>query len=447
MQHKITLLLLAFFITIQLSAQTNGNSPYSRYGIGDLVDDNFMHTRSMGGIGTASIDGYHINIVNPASYASLRSTAFDLGLAAKKSTLSSGDLTSSSWSGNLEYISLAFPIFNPINEILDQEKRKINLGMAFTLMPNSSVSYNIVSEDNIDGIGDISRAYTGNGGSYKFLWGNAIKYKDFSFGINLGYLFGKIKYSRNVNFLDIPAAYHNRFFSEYNMKGLLFDFGAIYSNVLNKKQLLDKTAVNSKLVTVGVRIKSATKFNTNLTSLEIALQNAGFGNVLADTLSSVINEEGTGKLPVEIGFGVNYYSGEKYMIGLDFSTTNWSSYHNDADKNTTNNQLSNTFAVSIGGFYRPNYKSYNHYFKRVYYRYGMNYNTDPRNIEGTQLNNFCVTVGMGLPFIYQRKISHANIGFELGKRGTGTPITETYYKISLGFTFNDDDWFVKRKYN
>ena len=202
MQYKIIVFLLTFFACSQVVAQTNGNSPYSRFGIGDPVDNNFMHTRMMGSIGTSYIDGYHINIVNPASYASLRATAFDIGLDAKRSTLSNEDNENTAWSGNLQYLSLAFPLGNPLNEILDQKKRKFKLGMAFTLMPNSTVGYNVTSLDSIAGIGNFERVYAGEGGSYKFLWGNAINYKDFSFGMNLGYLFGKIRYEQNVTFYD-----------------------------------------------------------------------------------------------------------------------------------------------------------------------------------------------------------------------------------------------------
>ena len=121
--------------------------------------------------------------------------------------------------------------------------------------------------------------------------------------------------------------------------------------------------------------------------------------------------------------------------------------HLDLDETVAENPLSDTYNVSFGGFYRPDYKSYNRYFKRVYYRFGGYYKTDPRSIDGEQLNSYGLTFGFGLPFIYQRKISHANLGFEFGNRGGGTQISESYFRISLGFTFNDDEWFIKKKYN
>jgi hypothetical protein len=446
MQYKIISFLLTFFIGCQLFAQTNGNSPYSRYGIGDLVNENFMHTRLMGSIGSSYIDGYHINIVNPASYASLRATAFDIGLDAKRSKFSSGENENINWTGNLQYISLAFPLGNPLNEILDQKKRKYDLGMSFTLMPNSTVGYNITSLDSLAGIGNIERLYGGDGGSYKFIWGNAIKYKDFSFGINLGYLFGKINYVQNITFFDLPFAYQDRFSNDYNLSGFLFGTGAIYSKILNKKELENKTERVPNLISLGVRFKTSTSFNTNLTTSQYGVQTINSTQFI-DTAYIAKDVEGTGKLPMELGLGASYYGGEKYMIGADFSMTNWSSYRNDADKTVSENPLSNTYNVSLGGFYRPDYKSYNRYFKRVYYRYGFYYNTDPRSIDGEQLKSYGFTIGMGMPFIYQRKISHANIGLEFGKRGAGSPIIESFFKISLGFTFNDDEWFIKKKYN
>lgn len=447
MQYKVIAFLLTFFMGCQVFAQTNGNSPYSRFGIGDIVNDNFMHTRMMGSIGSSYIDGYHINIVNPASYASLRATAFDIGLDAKRATLTSGENSNTEWNGNLQYISLAFPLGNPLNEILEQKKRKYNFGMSFTLMPNSTVGYNITSIDSLAGIGNVERLYGGDGGSYKFIWGNAVKYKEFSFGLNLGYLFGNIRYEQNVTFFDQPFAYQNLFSNEYSLNGFLWGTGAMYTKVLNKKQLEDKTERTADLLSIGVRMKSSSSFNTNLTSTQFGVQTPTTGTQFIDTAFIAKDLKGSGKLPVEFGFGASYYNGEKFMIGADFSTTNWSSYTNDADRTIDDNPLSNTFNVSFGGFYRPDYKSYNRYFKRVYYRYGAYYNTDPRSIDGEQLNSYGMTLGMGMPFIYQRKISHANLGIEFGRRGAGSPIVESFFKISLGFTFNDDEWFIKKKYN
>ena len=187
-------------LTMTLLSQANDNSPYSRFGIGEITDNNFNHSRQMGGLGASYIDGYHINIVNPASYSFLNATAFDFGVFAKRTWLTENNTTNKIWSGNLDYLSLAFPLRNPINEVYDGVKKDYKLGMSFTLMPHSFVNYNIVSVDSLAETGPFTRNYVGSGGSYKFMWGNALKYKNVSAGVNLGYLFGKLQYAGCVVF-------------------------------------------------------------------------------------------------------------------------------------------------------------------------------------------------------------------------------------------------------
>ena len=50
------------------SAQSN--SPYSRYGLGDLFPNSNMTTRGMGGISAGYADVISVNFSNPASYSS-----------------------------------------------------------------------------------------------------------------------------------------------------------------------------------------------------------------------------------------------------------------------------------------------------------------------------------------------------------------------------------------
>lgn len=440
----------AFFVVVallmfnQISAQQTDNSPYSRFGIGDLTDENFNHTRQMGGLGASYIDGYHINIVNPASYSFLNATAYDVGVFAKRSWIEDKITTTKTWSGNLEYLSLAFPLRNPINDIYDGVKKPYKLGMSITLMPHSNVSYNILSQDSIGGIGNFNRNYVGTGGTYKLLWGNSIKYKDFSFGVNLGYLFGQIKNEREVLYQD-AYAYNNYLTTDYNVRGFLWRAGVIYSSILNKNEIEKNKSLPVKRISLGVHANSATNFTTNLNVNERLAQLLPIGTNV-DTINFLTDVAGKGKLPAELGLGATYYLGEKYAFGLDYSTALWSSYFNDAAADAKGS-LANASKISMGGFYRPNYKSFDNFFERVFYRYGAYYQTDPRVLNGEQIKTYGVTMGFGMPFVFQRKISHVNLGVNLGIRGQNTPVSEKFVKISMGVTFNDDEWFLKRKYN
>lgn len=448
MLHKAIYTVL-FFATVAIAsyAQSGANSPYSRFGIGDLTDNNFMFSRQMGGMGASYADPYYINIVNPASYAYLKATAFEVGVYARRSNLVEDDQEQRIFSGNLEYISLAFPLTNPINEVIEGKKKDYYVGMAFTLMPNSTVSYNVFADQTLPDIGEVTQNYTGNGGSYKFLWGNSINYKDFAFGFNLGYLFGDIRYEQNTFFTDQPAAYFNNFSTEYTMRGFLYDVGLMYNTILNKAELQDNNGALVKRLSIGLHANSNTSFSTvtdaSLTTI------FGGSTAIADSTETRLGVEGNGTLPTEIGFGAFYQNGTKAGIGFDLSTTFWNNYRNDAEtiSDATPVELSDTYKVSVGGYYRPSTKSYEKYYKRIYYRYGLFYNTDPRNQGGDNITNYGLSFGMGLPLVYQRKVSHLNLGLDIGRRGTDTPVEENYIQLNFSFTFNDDEWFIKRKYN
>ena len=444
MHHRISIIILFFiagFITVD--GQNGVNSFYSRYGLGDPVNSSFMHLRSMGSIAAAYNDPYLINIVNPASYSHLRAVAFDVGVNIKMANVSDGTNSQGIESGNLEYISFALPLINKVNEILEREERSYNVATAFTLMPHSRVGYDISSLEGTEDFGNIIRNFKGNGGSYKFMWGNSVRYKDFSFGLNLGYLFGKISYERNVLFEQTEYAYDSRFSSEYSISGFLWNTGVQFTHTFNKVKARTQAGVRPKSITIGAYYGSNTGFGTNSETLEISSQTISGQGTFQDTLSSSFGIEGDGTLPGELGFGIMYKNGEKIKLGINYSSTSWSKYKNDAKPES----LSDASSIGVGGSYCPNYLSQNSYWDRVYYRFGFNYNQDPRTVIGNDIKSYSVNVGLGLPFLYQRSISHANLGLEFGKKGGGAVIEETFVKINIGFTFNDSQWFLKRRYD
>lgn len=449
--NHILFVLCLLGVAAPLTAQSGANSPYSRFGIGDIQDNNFVASRMMGGMGATFVDPYYLNIVNPASYAHLKSTAFEVGLYARRSNLAEGDNTTQQWSGNLQYLSLGFPLTNPINEVIEGKKKDYYLGMSFTLMPHSTVAYNVFSQNEDPEIGEYTQNYRGEGGSYKFLWGNSIQYKEFSFGINLGYLFGKLEYTRNTFFTDKIGAQYNNFITDYKVNGFLWNAGFMYDKVLNQKEVEENKAVRPRKLTLGIYGNSNTGFSTDATANLITILAAAPSST-PDTAFTILPNDGKGDgtLPAQFGVGAMYQKMGNYGIGFNYQTTRWNSYKNDAE-NITNSRpikLTNTYKANIGGYIRPSSKNYGNYFKRVKYRWGVYYQTDPRNDESSNnVSNYGLSMGMSMPFYFQRKISHANIGVDLGRRGSGSAIEEKYVQINFSFTYNDDEWFLKRRYN
>jgi hypothetical protein len=446
--NKFVILLGFLLVTINFCfGQRIDNSPYTRYGIGELYEASSISNRLMGYTSISNFDRYHINITNPAHLASLGATGFEIGTSAKKSNLTEGNTSSSFWSGNIDYFSLGFPLKNPINQVYETKKKPYSLGMAITLNRISRVSYKIASTDSTAEIGEFERSYEGNGGTYQFQWSNAIKYKDLSFGISLGYLFGNINKKKSVNFVDIPYSLNDDISRSIGISGFTATFGANYDFYFNKKEAKENPAIPLKILRVAAIFTPARKFSTNTDELGINTQIVGTGaTTTRDTIFNNENVSGKGSLANEIGLGLTFINGEKSSLSVDIKSAAWSSYFNEATSETKGS-FNNTLSTSIGGYFRPNYKSYTSFWKRAYYKYGAYYRSEPTVVIGKQVNGYGLTAGIGLPFSYQRKVAHSDIGIEFGNRGGNTIIKEKFFKINFGFTFNDDEWFIKRKYN
>lgn len=423
------------------------NSPYSRFGLGDQVTQDHSFLYHMGGLSATFHDKFNVNVVNPASLPYLKATSFETGLTARNSTLTEVDDSFTSWGGSLSYFSLAFPLSNPINDLLDRVDRKYDLGMAFSVQPYTVVGYDIFTIEDTNGVEGVQRNYIGNGGSYSAQWGTGIKIKDFSAGINLGFLFGRTSTFRTVTFTEFQNAYANFERLDANLTGFIWNLGFQYDYVLNQKALDLDDSKSSNTLTIGAYGNPGTNFSTT-TDEEFLLVRSGQDiQAEVDTITFIENVEGRGKLPAKFGVGLmlnnRLSTGEdKWGFGVNYESQLWSQYENDA----TEVDLINTSRVSAGGFFRPDPKSLTNYLKRIYYQAGVFYATDPAIIQNQTITQYGATFGIGMPFISQRKVSNANIGATLGTRGINTAIEERYIQLNFGFTFNSNEWFLKRKY-
>lgn len=443
----LSFLLIGSFV----SAQPKDNSPFSRYGLGNYNPNYFTALAGMGGIGTAFQDAYHLNMMNPASLASLKETSFEVGIFARYASLKSNETPTSVWSGNLNYLAIGFPMHSPINEVLDRKKREIRWGMGFSLAPYTLVGYDVSTESphpTIDTV-TVLTDYQGTGGTYKIMWGNAIQYKHLSAGINLGYLFGKISNNRHVYFNNYGVNYEDYFVDDISNHGFVWNLGLQYEISLDSKQKkkddeADLETKRGKRLIFGLQGNSATGFNTNTSSL-LRRVNTSYvlgSSVAIDTIVNISNLRNKGTLPAEFSLGVMYEKINRIKLGLDFGIAQWSQYKNEAKPDS----LKNTWQIGFGGEYTPDALSYNEYFSRVRYRIGAYYGLDPRSIRNEQIKKYAVTIGFGFPVVLPRQqISFVDLGLEYGRIGI-SDIRENYFRISLGFTLNDNSWFYKRKF-
>ena len=91
-------------------AQNNTNSPYTRYGYGQLADQGSGNSKAMGGIAYGLRDKYQVNFANPASYTAVDSLTFifDGGISLQNANFSDGTVKRNAKNSSFDYITMQF---------------------------------------------------------------------------------------------------------------------------------------------------------------------------------------------------------------------------------------------------------------------------------------------------------------------------------------------------
>lgn len=421
MLKKAKFLILAGLLALPSFSysQLTTYSPYSRFGLGDLVLQGSARNYAMGGIGLALRDGNYINYINPAAYSEQDTLTFlfDAGLSGNYKVMKTNSQSLSLNNAGLNHFIMGFPITRWF---------KTSLG----LLPYSRVGYKIVDYQLIPNIGITDYSYNGSGGLNKAIWGNAIRInKNISFGINTSYLFGSLTRSRSVSF---PSD-QNTFSTQSQGRVIINDFYFTYGLQLTMPVHKDYT------LTAGMIYEPQSKVRAyNDLFVENIL--ATSTSVLRDTIINYTGDKDHVNLPSNLGVGLTLRSGNKLIVGADFYTQDWSKTQilGEADS------LTNSNSIRVGIQYQPDQTDFRNYFKRIQYRAGFHHTETYLKIRGEQLKDYGMTLGLGLPFRNTR--TTFNFAVDIGQRGTLSQnlIKENYFNFSFSLSLYDF-WFFKRR--
>ena len=412
-------ILISFCLLISLTtlAQEGTASPYSYYGIGDIKFKGTVENRSMGGISVFP-DSIHLNLQNPAHFASLKLTSLAVGVTSANSKAKSESQEAKSRRTSLDYFAAAFPVNK--------------LGIGFGAIPFSNVGYKIqtISTDAVP----LYSRYSGIGGVNKVFLGAGYQLtKKINIGFDFQYNFGTIE-TKALRFQS-EIQYGTRENNSSNLKGYNFDFGMTY-----------QTKINSKVSFFSsLNFTPESKLNVdNSRNLEI-VQFLANGSVSVIERQDIDVQNTTINLPTKIGFGSGFGEVKKWLVGAEVTYLNnavLTNRYNDINGAT----FEDTYRYSVGGYFIPNYNSYSDYYKRIVYRAGLRYENTGLIIENKSITDFAGTIGLGLPIT--GTFSNINIGLEVGKRGTiySNLIEENYINLSIGVSLSEK-WFIKRKYD
>lgn len=414
---KYICIFITAFSGMALFAQNNTSSPYSGFGIGELEMSSGGRNTAMGQTGIALRSNLFLNTANPASLTAIDPQGFllDLGLNFKytqlKNTTKSVDVNN----GNLSWLQMGFPI-----------SKKFFGGIS--LNPKSSVGYNIYTEKMIDGTSSSFPAiYEGTGGLSEAAGLLAYKLsKNISLGAKAGYIWGNVAQTIEQSVDVYSTTYLLTQEGKIRYSGAYLDLGTQISVPVSSKTTMVLGGV------VGLSSKLNSETSTTITKAY---------NSSSEVMSSDVKTSNSMKLPLDIGGGISFLYGSKWVTSFDYKYSNWE----DATLDISSRNLGKNNSYRAGFEFAPNNDS--GIFRQVTrYRLGYRYETGYLKLYNNQIHEQALTFGVGLPLRKGR--NYANFSFEVGSRGTlkTNLVQEKFVKLTCSFNLWEN-WFIKRQYD
>ena len=416
-------------------AQESTSSPYSFYGLGSLKFKGTVENRSMGGISVYS-DSIHINLRNPASYTGTnlafynneaRPVKFALGTSFSSTTIETSTASDSYKNFAIDYLALALPLNR--------------FGLAFGVLPYSSVGYNLQSRNENN---DLQYRYRGKGGINRAFAGLGYQLsKNLKIGVDTHYNFGNISNTSiafGYNDFGELLQFQTREVNRSDLGGFSFNFGTIFNKKINNSIELMVAASYSPEAII------ASKNQSEFSTIVIDSDQTEFiiDSSIVDLESDDLAETSL-ILPSKTNFGIGIGKPRKWFVGVDYTFLEASRFSNRFVE-IDNTTFEDAESLSIGGFFIPKYDSFGSYWKRIVYRTGLRLEQTGLVVNNESIEEFGISFGVGIPV--GRFFSNANLAFEWGQRGTTASnlVKETFFNINISLSLNDR-WFEKRKFN
>lgn len=417
-KQTLCALLLTTFAGVAV-AQNNTNSPYTRYGYGDLSDQSFGNSKAMGGIAFGLRDGAQINPLNPASYTAIDSLTFlfEGGVSLQNMNISGSGVKLNAKNSSFDYLAMQFRLHPRI-------------AMSIGLLPFSNVGYS-VSDSKVDNGVSQTRSFTGDGGLHQLYGGIGVKVlKNLSLGVNASYFWGDITRTRTIIYPATSESYSYIQQMGVSISDYKLDFGTQYTLDFNKKHSM----------TIGAVFSPKHKLNNDYTvTTQVSTTNSN-------------NLDATLELPNTFGVGFTYNYDKRLTVGADYSLQQWSktkfgvNTSDDAVREDFNETYTycNRHKVSVGAEYIPNLMGRS-YLSHIKYRLGAYYTTPYYKIGGKEATReYGVTAGFGLPVPRSRSILSISGQFVRISGQESAFVNENIFRVSIGLTFNER-WFFKRR--
>lgn len=435
---RMAFLVLLLFVLggIQVMAQSGASdavTPYSVFGVGDLVPQGTAYHKGMGGTGIASRNRKVINYMNPAAVTARDSLSFMVDFSVRQSNkfYRQGDVKSGANLANFNDIVISFPIYK-------------SSAMMVGVAPYSGLGYRFGSYESdsslVGQVGNVSQTSAGTGGLYQvFVGGGVTLWRRLSLGAEYIYYFGKMQKATTVTY---ATSGYNGVSSGYNMvlRGHSARFGVQYEQ-----------PVGNLTLGVGATYTLAANLKGSVVDFKIST-----GSLVSDTLRNVVNDFSKDKVNLagDLGVGISLRAGERWRAEVDYTRSDWTKTGVDKVAGFANSSVSTftaTTAQSVrAGFeFIPNANDVRYYLRRVSYKAGAYFNEEYFLLNGSKVRSAGVTLGFTLPISNQNTRANNGLSFavDFGQRGSlkGSQVRERFINFTIGLNAFDI-WFQKNRY-
>lgn len=415
-------LLFTLFLSLTgISLLAQDNSPYSRFGLGNIRPQENVANRGMGGTSIADDNPLIANPTNPATYTGLKMTSYQVALDGSIMNLKNNNGVYRTGGSTLSYVNIGLAVSK-------------KMGFSFGLLPFTRAKYSMLETKDL-GFATASNNFYGGGGLQKIYVGAARSIGIVSIGLNMGYTFGNLVNTSESDFTDSLRMLSNNITGRTTMGGLFWQAGTLVNYKIKGETYLKIGATYTASQTInGKRETYWQSFLGNVTSPDYSV-----------TIDSVSNLRGKIKIPQQLAAGILYKVGDHWQVGLDFVSSDWSTYRNYDQPDS----FGNAYLIRAGGAITPDVNSVNNYWKKMTYRAGIYSGHDAFRFNTISLPRMGFTLGLGYPIRRTNlSIGQINAALDFGRRGTTDNglIRENYTRFAIGLTFNDK-WFIKRRYD
>lgn len=318
------------------------------------------------------------------------------------------------------------------------------LGISLGLVPFSTIGYSTNSSETIASYpNEITQttSFSGDGGLHEVYGGIGwAPIKPLSFGVNVGYLWGDLEHTVKMSFSE-STAYSNRQTYETDLRTYKVDFGLQYIQPFDK----DNRVILGMTYGLGHDINSRADYYKQ--TIESSTVTWGDSISVSDAY----------QFPHSFGVGLTWEHKNSLRVGVDYTYQKWSklkfpqvvttSTDDEIKYVTKTGNFTDLHKIAVGFEYVPNPEGLR-WRERIRYRAGFSYSTPYVKIDGLDgPRSYVASAGIALPIInmYNNR-SLLNLSFQYERVKPKSPglITENYFRICLGLSFNER-WFMKWK--